>query len=250
MISSRRALLGLIAGSALTAACGGGGYSRYPLPGIGRQGGGGASGGSQGFADIGFSDWSEEEPEYLLYPGDQIDVRTPTAPELNQQLTVGPDGRIAMPLIGQVMAADRSLYELQDMLAQAYTPILRRPEVEVVLRQAGPLKVWVDGEVRAPGVYDMPGDIDAYQAIIMAGGFAVSGRRDQVGLIRRGRGGRRMMRTIDLSRGDMETVALRRMDVLYVPRTTIAEVAVFFSQIRDALPIGFNYTINGQYQQF
>ena len=59
-----------------------------------------------------------------------------------------------------------------------------------------------------------------------------------------------MMRSIDLSRGDMEHVALRRMDVVYVPRTTLAEVAVFFSQIRDALPIGFNYTLGGQYQQF
>ncbi len=246
---SRRTLLGVIAGSAFTAACGGGGYSPYPLPGIGRPGGP-QGGGSRGFADIGFSDWSDDEPEYLLYPGDQIDVRTPTAPELNQQLTVGPDGRIAMPLIGQVMAADRSLAELEWDLVQAYTPVLRRPEVEVVLRQAGPLKVWVDGEVRNPGVYDMPGDIDAYQAIIMAGGFLVSGRRNEVGLIRRGPGGRRMMRSIDLSRDDMEHVALRRMDVVYVPRTTLAEVAVFFSQIRDALPIGFNYTINGQYQQF
>lgn len=247
MFSSRRALLALIAGSALTAACGGG-YSRYPLPGLGRSGGG--AGGPVGFTDIGFSDWSEDEPEYLLYPGDQIDVRTPTAPELNQSLTVGPDGRIAMPLIGQVMAADRSLVELEYALVEAYAPVLRRPEVEVVLRQAGPLKVWVDGEVRNPGVYDMPGDIDAYQAIIMAGGFLPSGRRNEVGLIRRGPGGRRMMRSIDLSRGDMEHVALRRMDVVYVPRTTLAEVAVFFSQIRDALPIGFNYTLGGQYQQF
>lgn len=246
---SRRALLAVITGSAFTAACGGGGYSRYPLPGLGRADGGGP-GGSRGFSDIDFSDWSEDEPEYLLYPGDQIDVRTPTAPELNQSLTVGPDGRIAMPLIGQVMAADRSLYELEGDLIAAYTPILRRPEVEVVLRQAGPLKVWVDGEVRTPGVYDMPGDIDAYQAIIMAGGFLPSGRRNEVGLIRRGPGGRRMMRSIDLSRDDMEHVALRRMDVVYVPRTTLAEVAVFIGQLGDAIPIGFNYTLGGQYQQF
>ena len=66
----------------------------------------------------------------------------------------------AAPLVGQVMAADRSLVEVEAELVAAYTPILRRPEVEVVLRQAGPLKVWVDGEVRTPGVYDMPGDID------------------------------------------------------------------------------------------
>lgn len=250
MSLSRRALLTALLGSTGLAACGGGAASRFPTPGYRRGGGGTAEGYSPSFTEIGFSDWSEDEPEYLLYPGDQIDVRTPSAPELNQSLTVGPDGRVAMPLIGQVMAADRSLYELEQQLVAAYTPVLRRPEVEVVLRQAGPLKVWVDGEVRQPGVYDMPGDIDVHQAVIMAGGFLPSARRGEVGLIRRGPGGTRMMRRVDLSGNDREHVAVRRMDVVYVPRTTLAEVAVFFSQIRDALPIGFNYTIGGQYQQF
>ena len=249
MSLDRRAFVTALLGSAALSACGGG--SSLPRPGDWRRGGGSTPEGySPGFTDIDFADWSEAEPEYLLYPGDQIDVRTPSAPELNQSLTVGPDGRVAMPLVGQVMAADRTLYELESELVAAYTPILRRPEVEVVLRQAGPLKVWVDGEVRQPGVYDMPGDIDAYQAVIMAGGFLPSGRRNEVGLIRRGPGGTRMMRRVDLSGNDREHVAVRRMDVVYVPRTTLAEVAVFFSQIRDALPIGFNYTINGQYQQF
>lgn len=249
MSLDRRAFVTALLGSAALSACGGG--SSLPRPGDWRRGGGSTPEGySPGFTDIDFADWSEAEPEYLLYPGDQIDVRTPSAPELNQSLTVGPDGRVAMPLVGQVMAADRTLYELESELVAAYTPILRRPEVEVVLRQAGPLKVWVDGEVRQPGVYDMPGDIDVHQAVIMAGGFLPSARRNEVGLIRRGPGGTRMMRRVDLSGNDREHVAVRRMDVVYVPRTTLAEVAVFFSQIRDALPIGFNYTINGQYQQF
>ncbi len=249
MSLDRRAFVTALLGSAALSACGGG--SSLPRPGDWRRGGGSTPEGySPGFTDIDFADWSEAEPEYLLYPGDQIDVRTPSAPELNQSLTVGPDGRVAMPLVGQVMAADRTLYELESELVAAYTPILRRPEVEVVLRQAGPLKVWVDGEVRQPGVYDMPGDIDVHQAVILAGGFLPSARRNEVGLIRRGPGGTRMMRRVDLSGNDREHVAVRRMDVVYVPRTTLAEVAVFFSQIRDALPIGFNYTINGQYQQF
>ena len=239
MSLDRRSLLFLAAGAAVTSGCGSRPSLGGPLPVT-----------SPGFADIGFADWTEMEPEYRIYPGDQIDVRTPTATELNQSLTVGPDGRIAMPMIGQVMAADLSLFELEATLIDAYTPILRRPEVEVTLRQAGPLKVWVDGEVRTPGVYDMPGDIDAYQAIIMAGGFLPGGRRDRVGLIRRGPGNVRMMRSIDLSRRGLEHVALRRMDVIFVPRTTLAEVAVFFTQIREALPIGFNYTLGGQNQNF
>ena len=126
MSLDRRAFVTALLGSAALSACGGG--SSLPRPGDWRRGGGSTPEGySPGFTDIDFADWSEAEPEYLLYPGDQIDVRTPSAPELNQSLTVGPDGRVAMPLVGQVMAADRTLYELESELVAAYTPILRRP---------------------------------------------------------------------------------------------------------------------------
>jgi protein involved in polysaccharide export with SLBB domain len=204
----------------------------------------------QGFEAIGFSDWSEAEPEYMLYPGDEIEVATPTAPELARTVRVGPDGRIALPLIGQVMAADRTLFELESGLSGAYASQLVRPVVEVSLKQAGPMKVWVTGEVRNPNVYDMPGDIDALQAVIMAGGYLPSARSNRVAVIRRGPGGRRMLRAIDLRERRGEVVALRRGDVVFVPRSTLGEMANFFTQVKAALPIGFNYTINGQYQQF
>lgn len=203
-----------------------------------------------GFTDIAFADWTEAEPEYLLYPGDEIEVAMPTATELTRTLKVGPDGRIALPLIGQAMAADRTLSELEYELSSAYASQLVRPVVEVTLKTAGPIKVWVDGEVRTPGVYDMNGDIDAYQAIIQAGGFLPSARPQQVALIRRGPGSVRMMRVVDLRQRRGEVIALRRGDVLYVPRSTLGELANFFTQVKAALPVGFNYTINGQYQQF
>lgn len=204
----------------------------------------------QAFDSIGFSDWTDAEPEYLLYPGDEIEVATPTAPELTRTLRVGPDGRIALPLVGQIMAADHTLAELEADASAAFASQLVRPVVEVTLRQAGPLKVWVAGEVRTPGVYDMPGDISAHQAVVMAGDFLPSAKTGQVVLIRRGPGGRAMRRIISLNPRRPDNVALRRGDMIFVPRSTLGELAVFFSQVRDALPVGFNYTINGQYQQF
>ena len=207
-----------------------------------------------GFQDIGFADWTEAEPEYLLYPGDEIEIATPTATELTRTLKVGPDGRVALPLIGQVMAADRTLFELESDVSGAYASQLVRPVVEVTLKQAGPMKVWVDGEVRTPGVYDMPGDIDAYQALVMAGGTLPSARSTRVALIRRGPGGMRMLREIDLRPRRGEVVALRRGDIIFVPRSTLGELAAFFTQVRAAMPIGFSYSINGSngngYAQF
>lgn len=202
------------------------------------------------FADIPYASWDENEPDYLLYPGDEIEVATPTAPELTRTVKVGPDGRIQLPLIGQVMAADRSLSELNLILAEAYATQLVRPVVEVTLKTSGPLKVFVGGEVGAPGVYDMPGDIDALQAVIMAGGMKPSAKSGKVVIIRRGPGGRPMVRTVDLARlvkgaNGVSPVPLRRFDIVFVPRSTIAEIGVFVSSIREALPISFSYNFGG-----
>ena len=120
-----------------------------------------------------------------------------------------------------------------------------RPVIEVTLRQAGPIRVWIDGEVRTPGVIEMVGDLDAYQAVVQAGGLMPSARPDSVALIRRGPGGSRMMRVIDLRPRRAEVVALRRGDIVFVPRSTLGELAAFFTQVRSALPVGFSYAING-----
>jgi len=239
MSVSRRLFLTLLAASAA-------GCASAPAPYRG------ASARSGGFADIGYATWSEDEPDYRLFPGDELEVATPTAPELSKTVRVGPDGRIALPLIGSVMAADRSPPELQAVLERAYASQLVRPVVEVRLAQAAPIKVFVGGEVAQPGVYDMPGDIDALQAILMAGGLKPTAKGRETVILRRGAGGRAMMRTADLSKGlknpRADRVPLRRFDVIYVPRSGIGEVGAFMAQVRETLPIGFSYSLNGGYR--
>ncbi|MBB5747490.1 polysaccharide biosynthesis/export family protein [Brevundimonas variabilis] len=201
--------------------------------------------GDAAFTDIGFADWTDAEPEYLLYPGDEIEVALPTAAELTRTIRVGPDGRIALPLIGQVMAADRTLMELSQVVSDAYVGKLVRPVVEVSVRTAGPINIWVDGEVRTPGVYVMAGDISAYQAVVQAGGLLPSAKAQSAALIRRGPGGSRMLKVIDVRAIRGRTDALRRGDIVFVPRSTLGELAAFFTQFKAALPIGFSYSING-----
>ena len=121
------------------------------------------------FAPIPYATWSDDEPGYRMYPGDVLDVVVPSAIELNRTVTVQPDGRITLPMIPSAMAADRSVPDLNANLTALYATQLRRPDVEVSVKTATPLKVFVGGEVDKPGVYDMPGDINALQAVIMAG---------------------------------------------------------------------------------
>ncbi len=201
--------------------------------------------GDVAFTDIGFADWTDAEAEYLLYPGDEIEVAIPTASELTRTQRVGPDGRIAMPLVGQVMAADRTLYELGQSVSQAYVGKLVRPVVEVSVKTPGPINVWVDGEVRTPGIYAMTGDLSAQQAVIQAGGLLPSGKPQNAALIRRGPGGTRMLKVVDVRAVRGQPEALRRGDIIFVPKSTLGELAAFFTQFKAALPIGFSYSING-----
>lgn len=203
----------------------------------------------QAFSDIPYANWSDYEPDYRFYPGDEIEVSLPSAPELNKTVTVQPDGRIALPLISTVMAADRTIPELQATLTEAYSRQLLRPEVDVVAR-AAPLKVFVGGEVGTPGMFDLTGDSDALRAVIQAGDFKTSADRSRVIIIRRGPDGRAMMRRANLYRGlksgDSDVVPLRRFDIVYVPRSGVAEASLFIQQyFRDLSPVqfGFNYAL-------
>jgi polysaccharide export outer membrane protein len=203
------------------------------------------------FADIPYADWTDDEPLYRLYPGDEVEVSVPSAPELNKTTTVQPDGRIALPLVGPVMVADRTLVEAQGALGQALSQQLLRPEVHIVVK-AAPLKVFVGGEVGTPSVIEMTGDVDALRAIVQAGGFKPTADLKRVIIVRRGPDGHGMMRRVNLSRGlrggDVDLVPLRRFDIVYVPRTGIASAGIFVQQVfRDLspAPIGFSYALDG-----
>ena len=203
------------------------------------------------FPNIGYSTFGEAEPAYRIFPGDVLDVGFPSAPELNREVTVQPDGRVSLPLVGPVMAADLSVTGLQGSLSQAYVPLLVRPEVDVSVRAATPLRIFVGGEVTKPGVYDMPGDIDALQAVVTAGGFTDGAKRHNVIVIRRGPAGRPLMKVVDLraaladpSRADL--TPLRRFDVVFVPKTNIANADLFVQEyIRDLVPVSFSYALSG-----
>lgn len=204
---------------------------------------------AQAFADIPYADWSDYEPSYRFYPGDEIEVTFRSAPELNKTVTVQPDGRIVLPLVAPAMAADRTSAELEADLARAYASQLRRPDVQVAAK-AAPLKVFVGGEVGNPGIYDMAGDADALRAIVQAGDFKPSADRRGVVILRRGPDGRGMMRRVNLLAGlrapGADLVPLRRFDIVYAPRTGVASAGVFVQQyFRDLSPIqfGFSYAL-------
>ncbi|MBK8545030.1 MAG: polysaccharide export protein [Caulobacteraceae bacterium] len=108
--------------------------------------------------------YSDQSPAYRFFPGDEVEVTIFSAPELSRSATIGPDGRLALPLIGAVRAADLTAEELRDILVSAYSVHLRMPELTVTPRTYASRQVFVGGEVARPGIYGMPANIDAFQA--------------------------------------------------------------------------------------
>lgn len=205
-----------------------------------------------GWGDIAFVEWRNADPAFRLFPGDTVDVTVHTASELSRTATVGPDGRVNLPLAGRVMVAGRTDFEAAGVIADAYTQTLRDPIVEVTATDFGPQNIIVGGQVNAPGMYPMPSRIGALEAVILAGGFRDTAARGEVVVLRRAPSGDGlMMRTVDLhsalrGEGSGDAFVLQRHDIVFVPRSTIAEITLFIEQyVYGILPLdqAFSFAI-------
>jgi polysaccharide export outer membrane protein len=193
-----------------------------------------------------FQQWVDWEPEYRLVPGDQLDIVVSSAPELSRTLTVGPDGRVVMPMSRPIMAAGRSFVQVQNELMGELGKQLRDPRIAVTPRAYAPEQIYVGGQVGQPGTYTIPSRIGALEAILMAGGMRPTAQGRQVAVLRRAPNGGMMMRTVNIRNGLLnireynDNMQLRRGDIIFVPQSNIAEIGTFMQNFRNALPVDFN----------
>ena len=193
-----------------------------------------------------FQSWIDFEPAYTLFPGDQLDIVVGSAPELSRTLTVGPDGRIVMPMVEPIMVAGRTFEQVRAAIQQQLALQLRDPTVAISPRAYAPEQVFVGGEVGQPGTYTLPGPVGVLETVFMAGGFRPTARTREVVVLRRAPNGGTMMRVVDIKNGilnvreNRDNLQLRRGDIVFVPRTDIAEVGRWVQQFRDTLPVDFN----------
>jgi protein involved in polysaccharide export with SLBB domain len=181
-------------------------------------------------------------PEYRIQVGDRLEIKFFYSPELNEQVIVRPDGRISLQLIPELEVTNLTLAMLAKQLTERYAADLNHPQVTVIVREFGTQRVFVDGEVGTPGVVPILGQMTALQAISQAGGLKDTARSTDVIVIRRGQGDAPVAFKVDLKKaragGDLaQDVTLAPLDIIYVPRSRIANVNLFVDQyIRKVLP--------------
>ena len=98
---------------------------------------------------------------------------------------VRPDGKVSLPLIGEIQAGGRTVQQLQDALAEAYTKSVKGANVTVIVKEIKSRPVYFIGGFAKPGVEQLTRDLTLLQAVSIAGGLLPTADGDN-GFILRG----------------------------------------------------------------
>lgn len=194
-----------------------------------------------------------DNEDYLLQVGDTLDIKFFYNTELNENVTIRPDGYITLQLIDDIKASGLTPSQLDRILTEKYSSTLRNAEVAVIVRSFSAYRIYVGGEVKAPGTFALTANMTALQAILQAGGFNTTAELRNIVIMRNQGTQEPLFITLDL-KGDIEALnhgdmPLKPYDILFVPKSGIAKLNQFVDQyITDLIPIsldfGFVYNLN------
>jgi len=138
---------------------------------------------------------TDEDPPnaYAIGVGDVLEVSVWKNPELSATVPVRPDGRISVPLLGDVQAAGMTPLALKQTLTEGYKEYVTAPGVSVVVKEIHSRKIYVTGEVAHPGTFDLEPRAKLMQALALAGGLTPYAK-GRVVVLRDGHDGRQEKR--------------------------------------------------------
>jgi polysaccharide export outer membrane protein len=157
--------------------------------------------------------------DYRLVQGDKLRVEVYKDTQLSQSLQIRPDGKITLPLLGDIAAAGKTPTELRDTLTNALREYISNPVVTVIVVETTPAMVFVMGEVNKPGPQPMNGSVSILQVLAMAGGFKDFAHTKDIRILRKSSTG---LRTLSFNyneaiRGSGAPLLLEPGDTIIVP---------------------------------
>ena len=161
--------------------------------------------------------WNEQD--YKLGAGDKLRVEVYKQDQLSQSLQVRPDGKITLPLVGDVTAAGQTSLELRDSLTTALKEYVQNPVVTVIVQEAVSAQVHLIGEVASPGTQVLNGSTTVLQALARAGGLREFANKGKIHILRVN-GTRTESIPFDYRKavkGEIEQVYLQPGDTIVVP---------------------------------
>lgn len=194
---------------------------------------------------------------YRIQPGDALDIKFFYNPELNESVTVRPDGYISLQLVNEVSVAGLEPRQVNEMLTERYSRELKKPVVTVIVKSFAGQRVYVGGEVGQQGLLAMPSGLTALQAVMQSGGFKNTAQPSETLVIRKGPDNRPIPVRVDLSTmlsgsANGQDFRLQPDDVVYVPKSSIAQANLFVKQYIEELflfrgvSLGFSWELHSE----
>lgn len=191
----------------------------------------------------------DAEVEYKLAIGDQINVSVWRNPELSGTRTINPDGKVSFPLIGTIKASDLTIEEFRENLREKLSFYVRYPDITVTVESVAGQKVIILGEVKYPGIYTFQGQLHLMEAIGLAGDVTKDAKRESIIIVSNNFTEYPVARRVNLFKALREGTSdpafmLHGNDVLYIPRTFVADVTNFAKDI-SAIMLGSDRVTTG-----
>lgn len=127
----------------------------------------------------------QQNKPYVLGCGDKLMITVWRHEEASADAVIMPDGKISLPLVGEVAVAGLTVDELKDELNRKYNEYITEPHVTITVKETNSLKIYVLGEVLRPGECKLTSYTDVLQALSLAGGFTIYANRSNIKIIRK-----------------------------------------------------------------
>jgi polysaccharide export outer membrane protein len=195
--------------------------------------------------------------EYVLAPGDKVDVIVRRAPEVSRAVAVRPDGFVSLPILDDVKAAGLTLGEFDARVTELLAGRLVDPEVSILAIELRQPVVHVIGDVRQPKTLPVRDAPTALQAVAMAGGLMRSAAQTDVAIIRLGEDGY-LRATVVKTEGDGQPapylalggIPLQADDIVFVPEGGRSQITRFINDliVQPMMPVNVALGIVANYK--
>ena len=160
------------------------------------------------------------DPDYVIGVEDVIAVNVWHEAEMSRAMAVRPDGKISLPLIGEVVADGKTPAQLQAELSAKLQTLIKNPDVTVIVQDIKSQRINVLGEVQRAGVFPLSKPMTVLDAIAMAGGFKDFAKPKKMYILRKGKDGNTSRIPVNYNnviKGTDKNVELESRDTVVVP---------------------------------
>jgi len=162
------------------------------------------------------------DDHFVIGNDDMLAVNVWKEPDISRSIPVRSDGRISLPLVGEVQAAGKTPLSLEQEIAEKLKSYIAEPEVTVIVQQVNSQKFNILGQVNKPGSYPLTNSPTVLDAIAVAGGFRDFAKRKSIYVLRQNPDGTQARlafnyKEVIIGHNSSQNVRLQPRDTIVVP---------------------------------